>query len=253
MQLVQCGVSVRRATIGDSDRLAALLAEALMDASVGAWLVPDKAERRPVLERYCRFAVEHGLEYGSVDTTDDVAAVAIWYPRIKPMPQLSRLLNSDLRRLVGAYVERFELLHVSTASVHPFVPHHCLAHLAVGSRHRGRGLGSRLLMSHQRVLDEVGLPAYTESTIERHRTGLYARLGYTPRCPVLLPLAGLALWRMWRQPATRAGATGLDALLPRRVRAHRRPVGTDSAAWPVMPAALPLAGWRTPASAVAAR
>ncbi|MFD6757387.1 N-acetyltransferase [Micromonospora gifhornensis] len=219
MRLMESGV--RRATGDDAAVLSRVLADALLDQRLGAWLVPDAAERPAVLRRYARLVVAQGLAHGQVDTTDDHAAVAIWYSR-PATPPASAVWMYNLHRLLGAHATRFGLLHAYVDAVHPHTAHHYLAHLAVAADRRQAAVGSALLAGYHRSLDVVGLPAYAEVSTDRPRDGLLARLGYVPRSPILLEPGGPVLWRMWRPPA-RAGRPG-DATgdeLPARVRAER--------------------------------
>ena len=219
MRLMESGV--RRATGDDAAVLSMVLADALLSQRLGAWLVPDPAERPTVLQRYARLVVAQGLAHGQVDTTGDGAAVAIWYSRLAP-PPASAVWMYDLHRLLGVHAARFGLLHAYVDAVHPHTAHHYLAHLAVAADRRQAGVGSALLAGYHRSLDAVGLPSYAEVSTDRPREGLLARLGYIPRSPILLEPGGPVLWRMWRPPA-RAGRPG-DATgdeLPARVRVER--------------------------------
>lgn len=202
---------VRSATGGDIDVPAPLIASALAAGRLGAWLVPDVADRADVLYRYAEFVLARGLVHGRVDTTDDRSAVAVWYSRPEPSPP-SVAWMYDLRRLLGPHVGRFSLLHACVDAVLPHVPHHYLAHVVVpfGWAEAGRAL----LASYHRVVEAAGLPSYAEVCSDRPRNGLLARLGYEPRSPILLEPGGPALWRMWRPPL----GDGRPGGLPRRVR-----------------------------------
>ena len=211
MRLV--GGAARRATGGDLAALTELLAAELAAGRLGAWLVPDVADRRAILPAYARFVLAHGLAHGQVDTTDDRTAVAVWYPRLGSPPSSAAMLFG-LYRTLGPHAARFALLRSWTDAVHPHTPHHYLAHVA-----GNEGASGELLAAHHRLLDPHRLPSYAEIVTDRPRDGLLARLGYTPRTPVLLDGDGPALWRMWRT-VTHDHRDGM----PRRVRVHRVPV-----------------------------
>ncbi|MFG3423246.1 N-acetyltransferase [Micromonospora sp. NPDC048063] len=219
MQVAEAGLAVRRAGSGDARVLAAVLTDALVDGTVAAWLVPDPARRRSVLLRYFLFVLLHGLEHGQVDTTDNLSAVAVWYPRISPS-----------RSSVELFGARFGLLRACANGVLPHTPHHYLAHLA--ARPGQDGASRALLSSYHRVLDSEGLPAYSEISSDQPRDSVLAQLGYQPRSPVLLEPGGPVLWRMWRSQPDGAQLGGL----PRRVRLRR--IATPFLGG-VMPAASP--------------
>ncbi|WP_433532229.1 N-acetyltransferase [Micromonospora sp. CA-263727] len=209
--------ALRPAHGGDAAALATLLAEQLHRQRLGAWLVPDPAERRAALHSYTRLVVAHGLAHGQVDTTDDHAAVAIWH--VRPAAT-STAGNDDLPRL-GAHQGRFALLHTYIETVHLDTPHHHLAHLAVRADRHGAAAGHALLAHHHRRTDEQGLPSYADVSTDRPRDGLLGRLGYLPRAPILLEPGGPVLWRMWRLPQVARNTHPDGAELPRRIRVHR--------------------------------
>ncbi|MEW2385585.1 N-acetyltransferase [Micromonospora sp. NPDC047707] len=204
---------VRPASGEDTAALVPVVAEALTTGGLGVWLVPDAADRGEVLRRYARFVLERGLAHGRVDTTDDRCAVAVWYARLRPPPP-SSVWCYDLHRLLGPYAPRAALLHAYVDAVPPDTPHHYLALFA--TRPGREAAASELLAGYHRVLDVDGLPAYAEVASDRPREGVFARLGYEPRSPILLKPGGPVLWRMVRRPAgERLGG------LPRRVRLYR--------------------------------
>ncbi|WP_244236403.1 N-acetyltransferase [Micromonospora inaquosa] len=211
--------AVRRATGEDIAALSSVMADALMAQPIGVWLVPDVAKRAVVLHRWARLVLSQGLERGRVDTTDDRAAVAVWYARLEPPPPAAAWVY-DLHRLLGPHAARFALLHACVDGLRPHRRHHQLAHVAV--RPGYEDAAQALLAAHHQTLDLAGLPSCAEYSGDRPGDGLLAEVGYQPRSPVLLAPGGPALWRMWRpqscdeQPCRSAGGG-----LPRRVRLDR--------------------------------
>ncbi|WP_208635191.1 N-acetyltransferase [Micromonospora chalcea] len=198
------------ATGDDVPVLAALLAHNLSAGSLGTWLVPDAAVRDRALRRYAEFVLMYAVQHGRVDTTEDRAAVAVWFSRLEP-PPAGAGWGCELRRLLGPFAARFVVLH----AVVPRTPHHYLAQFAARP---GEGAAARaLLASCHRVVDAEGLPAYTQVWGSEPRESLFGRLGYLPRSPMLLGSGGPVLWRMYRP---RRGGERRDGL-PRRVRLHR--------------------------------
>ncbi|WKU03782.1 GNAT family N-acetyltransferase [Micromonospora sp. HUAS LYJ1] len=198
-------VTVRRATSSDAGPLIAVLAEAFHDGPVANWLIPDPTDRRVVLYRYFKNAFHHGLTHGHIDTTTNLSAVAIWYPRLDPPPQgHTRERQEALEHATGPYAPKFTLMEAMFDAFHPDEPHHHLAYLAVDPEHQNQGIGAALLHEHHQQLDKLGLPAYLEATNTRNRQ-LYHRLGYTPGPPLILPTQGLPIWRMWRGQHTPTG------------------------------------------------
>ncbi|MFI5851550.1 N-acetyltransferase [Micromonospora chalcea] len=204
------GEAVVCATGDDVPVLAALLAHDLWAGSLGAWLVPDAAVRDRALRRYAEFVLMYAVQHGRVDTTEDRAAVAVWFSRLEP-PPTGAGWGCELRRLLGPFAARFVVLH----AVVPRTPHHYLAQFAARP---GEGAAARaLLASCHRVVDAEALPAYTQVCGSEPRESLLSQLGYLPRSPMLLEPGGPVLWRMYRP---RRGGERRDGL-PRRVRLHR--------------------------------
>ncbi|WP_328366560.1 N-acetyltransferase [Micromonospora zamorensis] len=229
--------AVRRATDEDVDALSSVMADALMARPLGVWLVPDVVNRAVVMRRYARLVLLQGLEHGRVDTTDDRAAVAVWYARMEPPPPAAPWMY-DLHRLLGRHAARFALLHACVDGLRPHRPHHQLAHVGVRPGHGDAA--QALLATHHQTLDFAGLPSCAEHSSDRPGDGLLAEVGYRPRSPVLLAPGGPALWRMWRpQPCDEQPCGSAGGGLPRRVR-------LDRTATPFLGRLLPAAPPRSP-------
>lgn len=209
---------VRRATDGDAAAMSTLLAGTLMTGRLSVWLVPDPADRPNLMRQYAEYVVAQGLAHGTIDTTDDHTAAAIWHPRSTPPPAVRQ---RDLEPILGPHTARFALLHAYADTVHPFTAHHYLAHLAVAPGLHQAAVGRALLASHHRLLDAAQLPAYAEVSTSRPRDGLLAACGYQPRSPILLRQGGPVVWRMWRPPTHPDQAEAPGTGLPQRVRVHR--------------------------------
>lgn len=209
-------VTVRQASADDAGPLIAVLAEAFHEGPVADWLIPDPGDRRAVYYRYFTDAFYHGLAHGHVDTTADLSAVAIWYPRLEPPQGYTRERQEALERATGPYAAKFTLMEAMFDAFHPDEPHHYLAYIAVNPEQQNRGIGAALLNEHHRQLDRLGLPAYLEASNTRNRS-LYLRLGYTPGPPLILPTDGIPIWRMWRGHQTPTGRSPFPpSPLPRR-------------------------------------
>ncbi|SCG38669.1 GNAT family N-acetyltransferase [Micromonospora coxensis] len=213
MTAVSTSVTVRRATRDDTDPLISVLAEAFFAGPVADWLIPDHDDRRAVYQRYFELVLHHGLEHGHVDTTIDLSAVAIWYPRPEPPRGTSPEHQVALEAATGVYAPKFTLLEAMFEAFHPREPHHYLAYVAVSPEQQGRGVGAALLNSYHRRLDAVGMPAYLEASNMRNRR-LYLRLGYRAGPPLILPTSGPTIWRMWRGTPTATGPAAFPATEP---------------------------------------
>ncbi len=82
------------------------------------------------------------------------------------------------------------------AGARPSEPHFYLTLLATHGDHRGRGLGMGLLRENLARLDDLGVPAYLESSNPANDKR-YAGVGFIPRDTIILA-TGHPVTTMWR-------------------------------------------------------
>jgi GNAT superfamily N-acetyltransferase len=196
---------VVRAQRGDVPVLSQVIADAFHDLPPSKWLIPDDVARREIFPGYFRIYVEHALANGTVHTTPDRSAAALWLPPDPAPASWSAGYHEQLAVATGQWIERFLLFDATLERHHPAgTAHHHLALLAVRPDRQVQGTGSRLLRTYHDVLDHIddrGAPAYLEAATLRS-TGLYLRHGYVlhPGAPFHLPDGGPPMWPMWREP-----------------------------------------------------
>lgn len=214
------------ATAADSDALSQVIADAFDDLPQSQWLIGDPAARREILPGYFRILVEHALATGTVHTTADRSAAALWIPIGAEGASPPRDYAARLAEVTGPWTNRFTAFDTTLKGNHPAsFAHHHLAILAVHPIRQGRGTGSALLRAYHQVLDQgLNLPAYLEAAEWRTRQ-LYRRHGYLPSALFCLPDGGPPMFPMTRpaqhRPAT-AGplapgpATGQPVIVPQQ-------------------------------------
>jgi GNAT superfamily N-acetyltransferase len=186
----------------DIDVLSQVIADAFGDLPQSRWLVPDDDARRVIFPRYFRIYVEHVMASGTVHTTTDRTAAALWLPPGKPGAAQPPGYDERLAAVTGPWVDRFRSFDATLSQHHPAgTGYHHLAILAVRPGRQRQGTGSLLLRAYHDVLDHHGTPAYLEAATRR-TTWLYLRHGYTFRtgAPFYLPDGGPPMWPMWRDP-----------------------------------------------------
>ena len=193
------GLSIERATMADADQLALTIAQAFHNLAPCQWLVEDPAIRARIFPAYFQLYLELGIQAGTVLTTPDRKAVAIWLP-VTPgsIPTLPDHDNR-LAAIVGPRADRFHTFDELLDERHPAEPaHEWLAILAVHPSRQYRGIGTFLLDHYHALLDRDGTPAYLEAA-EPGLCPLYRRHGYHEAAggPIRLP-AGPDLVPMWR-------------------------------------------------------
>lgn len=196
-----------RAGQNDVEVLGQVIAEAFFDLPQSRWLVPDPGTRRAIFPAYFQLAVEHAMANGTVQTTPDRDAAALWIcvEHELPLPPADYLLR--LAAVTGTWINRFVTFDAALEQHHPLgEPHHYLNILAVRPDRHGQGIGTSLLSAYHRHLDQTaGLPAYLEAADER-TSCLYRRHGYAPRTegPFCLPDTGPPMWPMTRPARSHA-------------------------------------------------
>ncbi|MFL5685329.1 MAG: GNAT family N-acetyltransferase [Chloroflexota bacterium] len=174
---------IRTATTSDVDVVTRCITLAFATDPVWEPALRRKDGRTDHHEPYWRRFVAAAVEQGSAFMTDGGEAVAIWVPpgrnELSPagVEALDAFLDENLdAEAVAAMHTLFERFEASRA---PLGPHQYLSLLATDPDHRGRGIGQVLLAANLATWDELGVPAYLESTnpANDHR---YARAGFRP-------------------------------------------------------------------------
>ncbi|MGC9671412.1 GNAT family N-acetyltransferase [Planosporangium sp. 12N6] len=192
---------IHRATPGDVDLLAGMVARAFHDLPVSSWLVPDPAHRRRVLTADFAMLIAHALDAGEVHTTASMLGVAVWLPADPTPPLDIPDYDQRLARIAGEHLSRFRQFDATLRLAHPStIAHSYLQLLAVEPGHHNRGVGTALLDHAHRRLDAAQLPAYLEaSSLDSAR--LYRRHGYQPYGPpIVLGERAAEMYPMWRPP-----------------------------------------------------
>lgn len=192
---------------GDAQRLAGVVATAFRDLPASNWLVPDPAERERIFPDYFRILVDLAFAGGSVDTTPEHEAVALWMPAGSADASGPSDYDERLAAVTGPWADRFRAFDEQLEKNHPTGErHHHLAILAVRPDRQGRGIGGALLEAHHRALDGAAspLPAYLEAASLDSRR-LYLRHGYEDMEGALHYPDGVSdrpmMYRMWRPGA----------------------------------------------------
>jgi GNAT superfamily N-acetyltransferase len=194
------------ATAADTDALSQVIADAFGDLPQSQWLIPDPDARRDILPGYFRILVEHALATGTVHTTADRSAAALWLPISAEGASPPKDYAARLAEVTGRWASRFTAFDATLERNHPAsFAHHHLAILAVHPIRQGRGTGSALLRAYHQVLDQgLNLPAYLEAAEWRTRQ-LYRRHGYLPSGLFYLPDGGPPFFPMARPAQQRPG------------------------------------------------
>jgi GNAT superfamily N-acetyltransferase len=188
---------IHEARLDDVGAVTGTLAEGFLGGDLASWLIPDRETRRSVYAEYFWMWAEVFLRHGQVDATEDLDAVALWWPVGERL--LMDIPNYDerLSKMTGEAYGRFVMLDMAMHAHHPqYRRHQYLAFIAVQPDRQGEGMASALLRYRLAQLDQEGLPAYLEATGMRNKA-LYERHGFRLMYPVEIP-DGPELYPMWR-------------------------------------------------------
>ncbi len=190
------------ATRADIDTLSRVIADAFFDLPPSPWLIADETERRRIFPGYFAIYVGLALTAGTVETTPDRNAAALWIPVGREPPEMPDGYPARLLAATTPWTPRFTAFDTALERAHPSeAAHHHLAILAVRPACQGQGAGTALLNAHHRILDKARLPAYLEASNRRNHD-LYLRHGYADHgSPIRLP-GGPAMYPMWRDPGS---------------------------------------------------
>jgi GNAT superfamily N-acetyltransferase len=193
--------AVVRAGETDVDVLSQVIAYAFHDLAISRWLIPDLSARRGIFPLYFRLFVEYAIATGTVYTTPERTAVALWVPVGEEGPRPPDDYGPRLAAATGRWLSRFEAFDATLDRHHPAgFPHHHLAMLAVRPDRQQQGTGTVLLRAHHAALGRSGLPAYLEASSPDTRR-IYLRHGYLDYGAVIqLPDGGPRMYPMMRHP-----------------------------------------------------
>lgn len=195
---------VRRAVAADLEPGVAALASAFSTDPILLWLIATKIDERLTMLFTGSLGGEFAKPAHIVDVAGDgeaVQATALWHDVDdwkSPTPPIRQLLPR-LYQLFGRRTLRAMRISPAMDSVHPEEPHRYLHFIGVHQEHQGKGLGGALLTSMTNECDELGLPAYLESS-NPVNNALYHRFGFEDRGLVPLPKSAPPMTAMWRAP-----------------------------------------------------
>jgi GNAT superfamily N-acetyltransferase len=193
-------LGARQVTEAEADRVTELFALAFYADPVWSWAFPAGEERIEHHRVWWGLYVRNAVRQGRVWTTDDGGAAAVWIP-----PGGSELSDDDqanveplLRRLLGSHAsDVLTLLHSFDANHPQHPPHYYLSLLGTHPDHRGHGKGMGLVATALERIDELGMPAFLESSNPANDPR-YERLGFVRIGEFAAPSDGPTVTCMWR-------------------------------------------------------
>jgi ribosomal protein S18 acetylase RimI-like enzyme len=192
---------IRIASQEQTPEVADTLAAAFFADPVAMWLVPDDAQRMPLMRAFFQTVLESAWQGGRlIYTAEDIQAASVWI-----LPGRAQLTEEEAGKLMPVLAEIFrdrtsalDVLMSSQDEHHPHEPHYYLPFIGTRPEAQGQGLGSAILRPALARADADGMPAYLEATTERNRA-LYERYGFAVIGLLEVP-DGPTMFKMWRGP-----------------------------------------------------
>lgn len=197
---------VRRMAAAELDATARVLAEAFHEEPVMAWVIPDETSRLDRLTRiFSLYVHRFWWRQGEGYVAAPLVGAAMWLPpgawkpgfltQISMLPGSVRSLRQDFLRMgrIDSFIEK----------KHPEEPHWYLNAMGVVATHQGQGHGTALMRPILERCDREQTPAYLE-TATAGGVRLYQRNGFEVVEETRATNDGPLIFRMWREPATRA-------------------------------------------------
>jgi GNAT superfamily N-acetyltransferase len=198
----EAGVAARRVIEAEADLVTELLALAFNQDPTWSWAFPDPDKRLGHHRLLWGLYMHSAVPYGWVWMTEDGGAASLWIPPGKPdlSDEDEAKVEPLLRRLLGSHADDVLVLLDRFDSNHPRgEPHYYLSLLGTHPNHRGHGKGIGLLVANLARLDELGMPAYLESS-NRANDHRYERLGFAQVGEFAAPGGEPTVACMWRDP-----------------------------------------------------
>jgi len=194
-------IRVRQVTDLEAAEVTELFALAFYDDPTWSWAFPDAEKRIEHQRAWWGLYVRGAIPYGWAWMTDDGGAASLWIPPGEPelRDEDEARVEPLLRELVGSHADDVLTLLDRFESNHPRERrHYYLSLLGTHPNHRGQGKGMGLLAANLASIDELGMPAYLESS-NRANDHRYERVGFTQVGEFEAPGGEPTVGCMWRE------------------------------------------------------
>jgi GNAT superfamily N-acetyltransferase len=204
-------IEVRTAAADAVPKVAAVLADALINDPVFTWLLPGRLRLKPRLGTMFAAELEQYVlrNGGTVWTTSAYDGAVSELPPSAWEMSMS-FTGKDALKWMRALGRRLALagrVQRAMEERHLREPHFYVRTVGVRTALQGQGVGSALMQPTLERANSAGLPTYIEASTERS-AALYERLGFVHMDVLELPEGGPPVWLMRRPPA---GASWTEA------------------------------------------
>ena len=191
---------IRNGEAADLDLLADLFSDSFANDPIMNWVIP----RTDLYPGFFNIIIDGVyLPRGITHLDDDGRGASLWLPAGEDfeMPLRLSLIGMILRLIASngfGPIKNIRQQGDFFARYHPKEPHYYLQFIGARQQNQGQGVGSALLKEGTRLCDEVGMPAYLESS-NILNVPLYQRHGFEVIHEGEIPGGGPTAWFMWRE------------------------------------------------------
>ena len=183
----------------DLDAVVATITSAFFRDPLWAPAFPDEARRSEQSSQLWRLFASSAQRYPWTFMSENASAVAVWLP--PGGTELTDAQHASFDDFIVGVVGDAGALEIQSISTQleqarPAEPHFSLSLLATHYDHRGQGLGMRVLRESLQRIDELGSPAYLESSNPANDVR-YQSVGFEPQDRLVMA-SGHVVTTMWR-------------------------------------------------------
>jgi ribosomal protein S18 acetylase RimI-like enzyme len=176
-----------------------------------------KAKSDQIVGAFYESSIKYCLRYGEVYATSErLEGIVAWVPgdlvdmtiwrQIKSGAFITgmkamMIMGARLGRKMGAMMRALEPVQAARIANMKGRPFIYLQILGVASELQGQGFGRKLLGALIEESEQVGVPIYTETSLEK-ALRVYKRFGFRLLNQITLPVYALPMWEMVREPGT---------------------------------------------------
>lgn len=194
-------MQIRTATLDDLPAIVDTAARSLDTEAMLRWSFGEDHFAERIRRHFAHYNGENARR-GWIRVASDGAGIAVWIPpdgreaheAIAPAPP------GQESEILGSNAERHAAFWGWVGEHEPAEPLLYLSHIGVMPEHQGEGLGSALLRDGLATADDLGVPAWLETSRANNVT-YYERFGFFTAVDEDAPDGGPHIWFLRRNPS----------------------------------------------------
>ncbi len=194
----------------DIPKAVAVLTDAFQHDPISQKVFEAETKINQKLAAFYETPIRYSLKYGEVyATSENLEGIAAWLPGDLADMTIWRLIRSGAIRSgmkIGPKLAKkmkpvFKPLHKERKENMKGKSFIYLQIIGVASEFQGQGFGGKLLQALIEKSEQIGIPIYLETEIEKN-VKMYERFGFKLVNQITLSLINLPMWELIREPKT---------------------------------------------------